>query len=145
MTLTSRFEAALLYAAHVHRDGLRKGTSIPYVSHLLIVAGLVLDYGGNEDEAIGALLHDAVEDGGGVGAGHLDTMGIRLLRGRDFTADDGPASPFVTVISKPLADELFPNADAADAIGKQLTFGQDQKTQKTLTIVGVTTTSRRRR
>ena len=48
------------------------------------------------------------------------------------------ASPFVTVISKPLADELFPNADAADAIGRQLTFGQDQKTQKVLTIVGVT-------
>ena len=73
-----------------------------------------------------------------VGAGYLDTMGIQLLRGRDFTADDGPGSPLVTVISKPLADELFPNADAADAIGRQLTFGQDQKTQKVLTIVGVT-------
>jgi hypothetical protein len=44
----------------------------------------------------------------------------------------------VTVISKPLADQLFPNADAAEAIGKRLTFGADKKTQQTLTIVGIT-------
>jgi putative ABC transport system permease protein len=44
----------------------------------------------------------------------------------------------VTVISKPLADQLFPNADAAEAIGKRLMFGADRKTQQTLTIVGVT-------
>jgi (p)ppGpp synthase/HD superfamily hydrolase len=45
---------------------LRKGTQIPYVSHLLSVAALVLEAGGNEDEAIAALLHDAVEDQGGM-------------------------------------------------------------------------------
>jgi (p)ppGpp synthase/HD superfamily hydrolase len=63
--LTARFERALVYAAQLHRHQLRKVTSIPYVSHLLSVAALVLEDGGNEDEAIAALLHDAVEDRGG--------------------------------------------------------------------------------
>lgn len=63
--LTDRFRRALVYAATVHGDQLRKGTSIPYVSHLLIVTGLVLEHGGSEDETIAALLHDAVEDAGG--------------------------------------------------------------------------------
>jgi (p)ppGpp synthase/HD superfamily hydrolase len=63
--LTDRFETALAYAARVHRQQRRKGTDIPYVGHLLIVAGLVIEDGGDEDEAIAALLHDAVEDQGG--------------------------------------------------------------------------------
>ncbi len=65
MTLSSRFQEALLYSTQVHATQLRKGTSIPYVSHVLIVTGIVLENGGDEDEAIGALLHDAVEDQGG--------------------------------------------------------------------------------
>ena len=73
-----------------------------------------------------------------VGDGYLNTMGIPLLRGRGFTDDDGAGAEMVTVISKPLADRLFPNADAAEVIGKRLTFGADEKTQQTLTIVGVT-------
>ncbi len=64
--LTRRFEEALLYATRLHSDQLRKGSSIPYVSHLMGVAALTLEYGGNEDEAIAALLHDAVEDQGGA-------------------------------------------------------------------------------
>ena len=64
--LTARFEEAVTYAMVVHGTATRKGSGVPYVSHLLQVAGLVLQYGGNEDEAIGALLHDAVEDGGGL-------------------------------------------------------------------------------
>ncbi len=44
---------------------MRKGTSIPYIAHLLAVAATVLEYGGSEDMAIAALLHDAVEDQGG--------------------------------------------------------------------------------
>jgi GTP pyrophosphokinase len=63
--LTERFDRALLLASDHHRRQLRKGTTIPYVSHLLGVASLVLEMGGDETEAIGALLHDAVEDGGG--------------------------------------------------------------------------------
>jgi (p)ppGpp synthase/HD superfamily hydrolase len=65
MALSSRFDQALIYAHDVHRGQLRKGTSIPYVSHVLIVAGTVLENGGDEDEAIAALLHDAAEDQGG--------------------------------------------------------------------------------
>ena len=63
--LSERFDRALLLATEHHRRQLRKGTAIPYVSHLLGVASLVLEMGGDETEAIGALLHDAVEDGGG--------------------------------------------------------------------------------
>ncbi len=63
--LTNRFERALVYAAQLHRNQVRKGTSIPYLSHLISVAALVLEHGGDEDEAIAALLHDAVEDRGG--------------------------------------------------------------------------------
>ncbi len=62
--LTSRFEEALAYASRLHRDLRRKGTSIPYVSHLLAVASLALEMGADEDQAIAALLHDAVEDQG---------------------------------------------------------------------------------
>jgi (p)ppGpp synthase/HD superfamily hydrolase len=65
MVLSIRFEQAVAYALIVHSGQLRKSTSIPYVSHLLAVAGLVLEHGGDEDEAIAALLHDAVEDAGG--------------------------------------------------------------------------------
>lgn len=63
--LTDRFDRALLYAAHVHGGQTRKGTSIPYVAHLLAVAATVLEYGGDEDLAIAALLHDSAEDQGG--------------------------------------------------------------------------------
>lgn len=65
MTLTPRFEHALVYTAQAHSGQLRKGTQIPYLSHLLSVASIALEYGANEDEAIGALLHDAGEDSGG--------------------------------------------------------------------------------
>jgi (p)ppGpp synthase/HD superfamily hydrolase len=63
--LTSRFEKALVYATRLHARQLRKGTQIPYISHLLSVAALVLENGGNETQAIAALLHDAIEDQGG--------------------------------------------------------------------------------
>ena len=63
--LTERFDEALQLAAQLHRDQKRKGTQIPYVSHLLGVASITLELGGDEDQAIAALLHDAVEDQGG--------------------------------------------------------------------------------
>ena len=65
--LTDHFDRALLYATHVHGGQARKGTSIPYIAHLLAVASTVLEYGGSEDITIAALLHDAVEDQGGAG------------------------------------------------------------------------------
>lgn len=63
--MTSRFEAALVYAHQVHRGQMRKGTGIPYIAHILGVAAIALEYGATEEQAIGALLHDAAEDGGG--------------------------------------------------------------------------------
>jgi GTP pyrophosphokinase len=66
--LTERFDAALHYATRHHARQLRKGTPVPYTAHLLAVASLVLEMQGDEDEAIGGLLHDVVEDGGGRAA-----------------------------------------------------------------------------
>jgi len=63
--LTERFAEAVRYAAIVHATQVRKGTDVPYIGHLLGVASLVLDAGGEEDHAIAALLHDAAEDHGG--------------------------------------------------------------------------------
>ena len=63
--LTSRFEQAFQLAARLHARQTRKGKKTPYIAHLMAVAALVLEAGGNEDQAIAALLHDAVEDQGG--------------------------------------------------------------------------------
>src|SRR5579863_1074602 len=65
VVLSDRFADAFAYANAVHRNQRRKRTEIPYVSHLLAVAGIVLEAGGDENAAIAALLHDAVEDQGG--------------------------------------------------------------------------------
>ena len=65
MVLSDRFLEALAFALELHGAQVRKGTSIPYVSHLLSVCALVLEDGGTEDEAIAALLHDGPEDQGG--------------------------------------------------------------------------------
>lgn len=64
--LLDRFESALQYATQLHATQARKGGQIPYLSHLLAVTSLVLEAGGDEDQAIAALLHDAVEDQGGL-------------------------------------------------------------------------------
>jgi (p)ppGpp synthase/HD superfamily hydrolase len=76
MTLTSRFDQALQYAVHIHAGQRRKSTDVPYVAHLLGVASIALEHGANEDEAIGALLHDAGEDAGGQG--RIDDIRIRF-------------------------------------------------------------------
>jgi GTP pyrophosphokinase len=68
MPLSERFDQALAFAAELHRNQSRKGTKIPYVAHLLAVTALVLEHGGDEDEAVAALLHDAIEDQGRGGA-----------------------------------------------------------------------------
>lgn len=65
MELSARFDEALVFASRLHAKQVRKGSGIPYISHLLAVTALVLEYGGGEDEAIAALLHDAIEDQGG--------------------------------------------------------------------------------
>jgi len=65
-SLTHRFERAFLYASQVHGGQLRKGTDTPYIAHLMAVAATVIEYGGGEDQAVAALLHDAAEDHGGL-------------------------------------------------------------------------------
>lgn len=94
--LTARFDAALHEATAHHALQLRKGTPVPYAAHLLAVASLVLEMEGDEDEAIGALLHDVVEDGGGTVA--LERIRERfgpvvadiVLANSDFVDDGGP-------------------------------------------------------
>jgi (p)ppGpp synthase/HD superfamily hydrolase len=63
--LCKRFEEAFCYATALHATQKRKGSTIPYIAHLMAVCALVLEQGGDEDQAIAALLHDAVEDQGG--------------------------------------------------------------------------------
>ncbi len=63
--LTEKFHQAVAYAAKKHHRQTRKGGDIPYIGHLLSVAGLVIEAGGTETQAIAALLHDAAEDQGG--------------------------------------------------------------------------------
>jgi (p)ppGpp synthase/HD superfamily hydrolase len=65
MNKLNRFEEALVYASQAHAGQVRKSTNIPYLSHLMGVAGIALENGATEDEAIGALLHDTAEDAGG--------------------------------------------------------------------------------
>jgi (p)ppGpp synthase/HD superfamily hydrolase len=61
-----RFQMAMDYAVRIHGSQLRKKTRRPYIGHLLSVASIVIEYGGDEEMAIAALLHDAVEDQGGL-------------------------------------------------------------------------------
>ena len=150
------FDSDLLYAAPLKFDGvadesvqfrlrsvranLEKASGVASVT---VADGLPLDFGGRvtkvslQVEANVAPRFVSVQVTR-VGDGYLSTMGIPLLRGRGFTVDDRAGAEMVTVISKPLADKLFPNTEAAEAVGKRLTFGADAKTQQTLTIVGVT-------
>ena len=64
--LSEKFRSAIDFAFQLHKDQIRKGSNVPYISHLMAVTGLVLESGGDEDEAIAAVLHDAVEDQGGL-------------------------------------------------------------------------------
>lgn len=80
MALGERFQRALVWASQIHDGQRRKGTAVPYVSHLLAVASLVLEAGGDEDQAIAALLHDAVEDRGVSFAEIEHRFGQRVAR-----------------------------------------------------------------
>ena len=78
--LSPRFDEALMLASELHARQLRMGTTIPYVSHLLGVASIALEYGADEETATAALLHDAIEDQGGAGTEWLiqDRFGARV-------------------------------------------------------------------
>lgn len=156
------FESDLLYAAPLEldagpqaptaaevdfrirslRDNLAKANGIASAT---VADGLPLDFRGR-----GTTVSLQAEPNGAptpvrvqvtrVGDGYLNTMGIPLLTGRDFSGDDSAGAEEVTIITKPLADRLFPNAGAGEAIGKRLTFGaaNGDTPPRTLTIIGVT-------
>ena len=65
MNFNSKFKEALSYSYDLHRNQTRKGTLIPYTSHLMTVSSLIMEHGGDQEQAIAGLLHDAVEDQGG--------------------------------------------------------------------------------
>lgn len=64
MNPTARFKDALVFAFDLHAGQKRKSTPVPYLSHLMSVSALVMESGGDEDQAIAALLHDSIEDQG---------------------------------------------------------------------------------
>jgi len=66
MKVSEKFQEALIYATRAHADQMRKKTGIPFIAHILGVTAIAMEYGGTETEAIGALLHDTVEDCGGA-------------------------------------------------------------------------------
>lgn len=94
--LSNRFSAAFTLAESFHRNQVRKGSQIPYISHLMAVSALVLEDGGNETEAIAALLHDAVEDQGG-----LETLEYIRAQCGEAVADIVLALSDTVVIPKP--------------------------------------------
>lgn len=73
-----RLAAAVAYALTAHGDQTRKGTPVPYVSHLLQVSGLVLEHGGDLDQAAAAVLHDVVEDTAATAAEIAATFGPEI-------------------------------------------------------------------
>src|SRR5450830_1326531 len=78
--MTPRFTQALTLASTAHEGQVRKGTTIPYITHPVVVAGLVAQYGGDEDQQVAALLHDVLEDGGPHYAAQIgDQFGPRVL------------------------------------------------------------------
>ena len=147
------FEAARLYAAPLRLDGLtvenagfqirRLGDRLAQASgveSVTVADGLPLDFRYRNEAvalqvAAGVAPRLVAAHVTRVGDGYLDTMGIPLVRGRGFTAEDRVGAELATVISKPLADRLDPNAEV---IGKRLMFGSDEATRQTFTIVGVT-------
>jgi (p)ppGpp synthase/HD superfamily hydrolase len=89
MAYSRRFDDALAFAAELHRDQVRKATNVPYITHLLAVAALVGEHADDEDAAIAALLHDAVEDQGGAATRRLiaDRFGERVASLVDACTD----------------------------------------------------------
>ena len=90
MAVSARYGEALLWAEELHRDQRRKGKAIPYISHLIGVSALVWEDGGTEEQAIAALLHDALEDAGQSHASIADRFGEAVANiVRDCTDTSG--------------------------------------------------------
>jgi (p)ppGpp synthase/HD superfamily hydrolase len=78
--LSEKFSAAVTLAAQAHANQVRKGSDTPYIAHPLGVASLVIEFGGDEEQAIAGLLHDVIEDGGAHFISPIrDQFGARVL------------------------------------------------------------------
>jgi (p)ppGpp synthase/HD superfamily hydrolase len=110
-----RLAEAAAFAFRIHGGQMRKGTVIPYLSHLMAVSALVLEHGGDEEQAIAALLHDAIEDvGADLEPGIAERFGTRVARiVRDCSDTDvHPKPPWHTRKRAYLAHLEAANADA---------------------------------
>ncbi len=107
VSLSDRYDHALAYARHLHRDQLRKGAGTPYISHLLSVSAMVLEMDGDENAAIAALLHDSVEDQEATLRGNRAAVRPRRARDRragnrlDRAAEGGLASRKIAYLRRP--------------------------------------------
>jgi (p)ppGpp synthase/HD superfamily hydrolase len=92
--ISARYGQALLWAEEIHRDQRRKGKAVPYISHLISVSALVWEDCGTEEQAIAALLHDAIEDAGQRHASIAERFGeavADIVRDCTDTSDNTPA------------------------------------------------------
>lgn len=117
--LTRRFAEAVAYATALHATHVRKQTSVPYIGHLLGVASLVIEAGGDEDMAIAGLLHDAAEDQGGEARlddieARFDARVARIVRSCSDTlvADRCDKEPYVVRKTRYLAHLRVADLDA---------------------------------
>jgi (p)ppGpp synthase/HD superfamily hydrolase len=78
MTISERYGAALAWAEQLHRSQRRKGKEVPYIAHLISVSAMVWEDGGDEDQAIAGLLHDAIEDAGQSHASIAERFGTAV-------------------------------------------------------------------
>lgn len=127
MLITPRYGDALAWADELHREQRRKGKPVPYISHLISVSGLVWEDGGTEDQAIAALLHDAIEDAGQSHGMVAERFGIPVADiVRDCTDTSEEISPeqkepwllrkrryIASLEAKPIASLLVTAADKA--------------------------------
>ena len=119
--LTSRFVEALRFSIGSHGQQVRKGTEIPYVAHLLGVASIALENGADEDQAIAALLHDAVEDASVTVEEVRSRFGDRVANmvsdctdreeGENRSWDERKAAYIASLASKPVESLLVSVSD----------------------------------
>jgi (p)ppGpp synthase/HD superfamily hydrolase len=149
--LGARFEEALNRTFELHHLQIRKGSGVSYLGHLLGVASIVIDAGGTEDQAIAALLHDAIEDAGGEAA-RIDIeaqfgSGIAEIVSACSDTDQDPKPPWRerkeqylehlelapdTVLLVSLADKLYnaraivlDHAEVGDRVWDRFSVGRD--------------------
>lgn len=99
LLLGFRFEMALLYAFQLHAGQMRKGGPVPYIGHLLGVASTVIEAGGDEDQAIAALLHDAIEDTNATSQEIEQIFGARVARIVQSVSDVAPEGEERTAVN----------------------------------------------